>query len=213
MPALGLAGLAGRHLDFCRDHKGGIKADAELTDQAHVLARVARQLIEKGGRAGPGDRAEIFDQLVPVHADAVIGDRQGAGGLVGGQHDAIDRVAAGQRRLGQRRIAQPVAGIRGVGNKLAQEDLLFAVKRMRDNFEKAADFRLEAPGFLGHRLPLPSVGTRRGYVAQNGPWQARWPPPQTIASASAARDRSASRVEAPIPTALGLLCRRRDAIP
>src|SRR3954451_18662303 len=81
-PALAVAGLAGQHLDLVRDHKGGIKADSELTDETHVFAGVARELAHKGSSTGAGDCAEVFDQLPSVHADTVIGNGKGPGGLV-----------------------------------------------------------------------------------------------------------------------------------
>src|SRR5260370_19813672 len=87
-----------------------------------------------------------------VHADAVIGNSQGASRLVRRQHHPVVAVAFGQGGLGQRRITQPVASIRGVGDQLAEKDLFFAVERMRNNVEKAAYFRLEASCFLGHGL-------------------------------------------------------------
>jgi len=71
-------------------------------------------------------------------------DGQGAGGLVGGQDDPEIGVLTGQLGLRQRGVAQPVAGIRGIGDELAQEDLLLAVERMRDDIQQAADLRLEA---------------------------------------------------------------------
>ena len=82
-----------------------------------------------------------------VHADAVIGDGQGSRRLHWGQHDAVARVALGKRGLSQRGVAQPVAGVGRVRDQLAQEDLLLAVQRVRDDIEEAADFRLEAAGF------------------------------------------------------------------
>jgi CRISPR/Cas system endoribonuclease Cas6 (RAMP superfamily) len=81
--------------DFFGDHKGRIEADPELPDQAHILARVARQLVHKGGGAGSGDRAEVVDQLFAIHADPVIGDRQGARGFIGGKRYAIFGIAFG----------------------------------------------------------------------------------------------------------------------
>jgi len=103
-PALAFARLAAQDLNFFRDHKGRIEAHPELPDQAHILARVARQLVYKSGGAGAGNRAEVVDQLLPVHADAVIGDRKGAGGLIGGECDAVFGFAFGQSRLGQRGV-------------------------------------------------------------------------------------------------------------
>ena len=77
-PAFALPGLAAQYLDLVSDHERGIEADAELADQAHVAPRVAGQLVDKSGGAGAGDRAEIFDQLIMAHADAVIRDGQRA---------------------------------------------------------------------------------------------------------------------------------------
>ena len=73
-PALLVPGLARNDLDAVGDHEGGIEADAELADQRHILARIAGQLLHEGRGAGAGDGAEIVDQLVMVHADAVVGD-------------------------------------------------------------------------------------------------------------------------------------------
>src|SRR5262249_24781641 len=75
-PTLILAGLAARHFYFVGDHEGGIKADAELADQAHVFLGVAGQLVDESSGAGPRDRAEVLDELVMAHADTVIADGQ-----------------------------------------------------------------------------------------------------------------------------------------
>ena len=118
-PALAFAGFAAQDLDLLGDHERRIEADAKLPDQTHVPARVARQLAHKSGGAGAGDRAEVVDQLLPVHADAVIADRKGAGGFIGGQRDAVFGIAFGRSRLGQRCVTQPVASIRCVRDQLA----------------------------------------------------------------------------------------------
>ena len=80
---------------FLGDHEGGIEADPKLPDKAHILARVARKLVHEGRRAGSGDRAEVVDQFFPVHPDAVVGDRQGAGGFIWGKNNAVFAVALG----------------------------------------------------------------------------------------------------------------------
>ena len=165
-PALGLAGLAAQDFDLFGHHEGRVKTDTELTNKAHILLRVARHLVEKGGRPGAGDGAKIVDQFAAVHADAVIGNPKGASSCIGGQHDPIGAVAFGQARLGQRRITQPVAGIRRVRYQFAHEHFFLAVERVRDDIEKAAHFRLEASLFLGHRLRSQVLAERRGYVAR-----------------------------------------------
>src|SRR5215472_11786892 len=82
-PTFAFAGLTAQDFNLFGDHEGRIETDSELPDQAHVLARVARELTDKGRGAGPSDRAEIVYQFFAVHADAVIGDRKRAAGLIG----------------------------------------------------------------------------------------------------------------------------------
>ena len=79
-----------REIDFdarCH-HEGRIEADAELADQRGVALAVATASSHEGLGARLGDGAEIVDQLLAAHADAVVGDGQGLGGLVGGEDDA-----------------------------------------------------------------------------------------------------------------------------
>ena len=157
-PALRLAGLAGQHRDLVGDHEGGIEADAELADQGDVVLRLAAHGVEEGGGTGARDGAQVFQQVVAVHADAVIGDGQGAGLFVDGQRDPIGAAAIAiavgdQIRLGQRRVAQLVAGVGGVGDQLAEEDLLLAVEGFGHDIQQPADLGLELQGFLAHRCP------------------------------------------------------------
>jgi hypothetical protein len=59
-------------------------------------------------------------------------------------------VVAQQARLGQAQIAQPVAGIRGVGDELPQKDRFIAVKRVGDDVEQTAHLRLKAMTLRNH---------------------------------------------------------------
>ena len=75
---------------------------------------------------------------------------------------------------------QLVAGVRRVGDQLAQEDFLVGVQRMGDEVQQLRHFGLEGKGLLAHRewsgsrkgngLPAPS--SRRGQPAIMGdqPW-------------------------------------------
>ncbi len=54
---------------------------------------------------------------------------------------------AQQLGLGDGREAQPVAGVGGVGNQLAQEDLPVAVQGVDHELQQLADFGLKAEGF------------------------------------------------------------------
>ena len=134
-PTLGVANLAALHLNRLGDHECRIEADAELADQAHIFAGVARQLIDKSGGPGPRDRAEIFDEFVSIHADAIIDHRQGPGRFVGNEDHRKIGFALGHFRLGQRGVAQPVASVRGIRNQFAKKDLFLTVERVCDNLE------------------------------------------------------------------------------
>jgi hypothetical protein len=129
-PSAGLvgAGLARDYLDLVSHHEGGIEADAELADQRAVLALVAGELLEELGGAGARDGAEVLDQLLAAHADAVVGDGERAPLGVGLEHDPEGSVLADEGRLGQRQIAQPVAGVGCVRDQLAEKDLFLAVE-------------------------------------------------------------------------------------
>ena len=51
----------------------GVEADAELADQLRVLGAVGGQRLEELARARLGDRADVLDDLLARHADAVVG--------------------------------------------------------------------------------------------------------------------------------------------
>ena len=102
--------------------------------------------------ARAGDGAEILDQLVPVHTDAVIGNRDAALALGGGKPDLEIGAGLHQAGFGLRQIAQLVAGIGGVGDQFSQKYLFVAVQRMDDDIEYLADFRLEFELVLGHNF-------------------------------------------------------------
>ena len=86
-------GPAARHLDPVGDHEGGIEADAELADQAGAVLGLG-ETAHEGARARARDGAEIVDQLLAIHADAVVGNGERAG--LG--YPASMRMASGRRR-------------------------------------------------------------------------------------------------------------------
>ena len=60
--------------DVVGDHEACVEADTELADQLGILGRVARQRLEELTGSGFRDGAQIFDDLVAAHADAVVAD-------------------------------------------------------------------------------------------------------------------------------------------
>ena len=75
--------------NLLRNHECGIEADAELTDYIHILQGLVAGicLLLKGKRTALGDGAKVCFQLIPGHADAVVGDGERPRFLVGGQTD------------------------------------------------------------------------------------------------------------------------------
>jgi len=69
---------------------------------------------------------------------------------VGGDDDPELRILGRQLRMGEREIAELVAGIGGVGDQLAQEYRAIAIERMSDDIEQPADLGLEAVAFFKH---------------------------------------------------------------
>ena len=165
-PALVGAGLAALDDDPVGHHEHRIEADAELADQLEVLVLLAGQLAQELGRARAGDRAQVLDQVVPVHADAVVADGQQALGLVGQDADLELGIVAQQLGLAQGLVAQLVARVGRVADQLAQEDLTLLVERVDDQIEHTADIGLERLHGLGHDgVAVPICG---GPVARLG---------------------------------------------
>ena len=153
-----LAGAAGQHRHLVGDDERGIEAHAELADQVRVLLLVAGELREELARAGLGDRAEVGDRLLAAHADAVVGDGERARLAVVVDADLQVGVALEERRVGERLEAQLVAGVGGVGDELAQEDLAVRVQRVDHQVQELLHLGLEAAG-----LALAALGGAFGH--------------------------------------------------
>ena len=159
-PAVGLPShpLAGRRArpaggedDPLGHDEDGIEADPELPDELRVLGLVPGEGLHETPGAGSRDGPDVLDHLLPRHADAVVGHRQGAGLGVEADRDPELAVALGEGIVGEGREAQPVRRIRGVGDELAEKDLLAAVEGTDHEVEDLADLGLVtsglAPGF------------------------------------------------------------------
>ena len=139
------------------DHEGGIEADAELADQRRALAALrGLDPVHEGLGAGARDRAERLDHLVAAHADAVVLDGEGAVVGIDHERDAGLGIVAEQGRVGDRLVAQLLAGIGGVGDQLAQKHVLVGIDRVHHQVQQLGDIGLErpalGPGFIngGH---------------------------------------------------------------
>mmetsp|Transcript_59388 Transcript_59388/g.140260 ORF Transcript_59388/g.140260 Transcript_59388/m.140260 type:complete len:682 (-) Transcript_59388:1318-3363(-) len=153
-PAHGLVGwqpgAAGLDRDAVGDDEARVEAHAELADQLGVLLLVALEPGHELARAALGDGAEVGGGFFGAHADAVVADGQRLGLLV--ETDAHLEVGLVLEQCGvvQRLEAQLVAGIAGIADQFAQEDLLVGVQAVGDEVQDLLDFGLEGVGLLGH---------------------------------------------------------------
>jgi len=147
----GQAGAAGDHGDLVSNNEGRVETNAELADQVGVPGLVASQGAEEFLGAGLGDGAQVGNGLFPRHADAVVGDGEGAGGLVEGNTDLESGIVTIQGSVVERLEAQLVAGVGSVGDQLPQENFLVAVERMDHQVQQLPDFSLKTQGLLAGR--------------------------------------------------------------
>ena len=107
-------------------------------------------------------------RLVPRHADAIVGDGDGARGLVDADTDLETRILGQQLRLRQGLEAELVGGIRGIGYQLAEENLLLAVQRMDHQLQQLFSLGLETEslllGICGGHGPRLSIGEHRALI-------------------------------------------------
>ena len=139
------------HLDLVRDHEHRVETDAELPDQVgqrRVGRALVLQLLQKVRRAGLGNRAQVFDQLVAVHTDAVVGDRQGPLLPINREPDGQLALVLIEALVGECLEAQLLSRIGGVGDKFTQENLLVGIERANNEIENAGNLGLERLGFL-----------------------------------------------------------------
>ena len=145
LPRIGLLGTvcAGDHAHLGGNHEARVEPDAELADDVDVLALVLGVLLLEGLAAGVSDRAEVLIELGFGHADAVVGDGDGAGVFVEGKRDGEVLGAEVDRAVGERLELQLVDGIARIGHKLAQEDLAVGVDRVDHEVEELLALCLE----------------------------------------------------------------------
>ena len=141
-------GAAGDHLDTLRNHEGRIEANAEPADQRRVFVALRRlDAIEKRLGARARDRAQRFDHFFAAHADAIVLHRHPARLGVERDRDARLRVVAEQRRRRDGFVTQPLAGVGGVRDQLAQKHRFFRINRMHHQLQQLGDIGFERAAF------------------------------------------------------------------
>jgi hypothetical protein len=152
----GSAGAAGEDRDLVGNHECRVEADAELADQFRVvLVLAALQQLEELLGPRVGDGTEGLGGLVAAQADAVVAHRQGAGLGIGDQFDSPLVAVGVDGGVGEGQVAGLVDGVAGVGDQLAQEDLLVRVEGMDHQVEDLVDLGLELALAYAHASVSP----------------------------------------------------------
>ena len=94
----------------------------------------------------------LLDDLLPGHADAVVGHRDGPRRRVVADPDARLGVVFEERGVAHRLEPQLVGGIGGVRDELAQEDLLVPVQGVNHQVQELRDLGLESERLFGRRI-------------------------------------------------------------
>ena len=138
------------HRDLAGHHEGRVEAHAELADDVDVIGLVLFLEVEA---AAAGNGAQVLFQLLLGHADAVIGEGDGAVFLIQRQVDLIVLLAAGHRMVGEAFEIELVNGVAGVADELPQKDLLVGVDTVDHQVQQLFAFGFEL--FHCHVCSLP----------------------------------------------------------
>ena len=139
----GQAGAARFDRDLVGHDEAGIETDTELADELRIGFLVAAEFGDEVLGAALGDGAQVLDRLLLAHADAVVGDGQGAGCLVHAHPHFQGGCVFEQARRIERLETQLVAGVRRIRDQFAQENFLVGVQRMGDEVQQLRHFGLE----------------------------------------------------------------------
>ena len=143
LPRLVGTGFAGDDVRLVGSHERGIETHAELSDQFRIVAFGFFLLLhgfnERLG-AGLGDGADVRNQIVAVHADAVVNKGKGAGFLVRRNADfpvlRIFRMADGL----ETRLVQSIGCIR---HQFPDENVFVGIDGMNHQLQQLLNFCLK----------------------------------------------------------------------
>jgi hypothetical protein len=94
------------------------------------------------------DRSKRLDQFLAAHADAVVFYRQAAPIGVNDNRNAERRIDREQRRIRDRLVAKPFAGIGCIRNELTYEYVSVRIDRVHDQIQQLGDISLKGPVLL-----------------------------------------------------------------
>ena len=146
-PGFGLPSPARLHRNTISHDEGRVEAHPKLANELGVLLLITGELLEKPGRAGARDRTQVLDQLLPIHADAIVLNGEGSGVLIEGQANAQITVFAEPLGVAQGLEAELIHRIRGVRDQLSKKYLSVGVERVNHQLEELLGLGLKAAGF------------------------------------------------------------------
>ena len=151
-PAHGLVlvetGAAAGHGHPVGNDEARVKPDAKLADHLRIFGLVAGQRLEEFLRTGARNGADVFDDFITRHADAVVRNRDGPVFLVEINGNLQVTFAFVQRLIAECFEAQLVAGIGRIRYQFAQKYFLVRIKRMGHQMQDLTRFGLKFQGFF-----------------------------------------------------------------
>jgi hypothetical protein len=157
LPGLLLAGLARHDGHAVRHHEGRVEAHAELADHFLVIDIPAvllglLELLEESLRAGLRDRADVLDELLLVHTDAIIGNRERMALLIRHEEDLEDVVPLEQIAVREALEMRLVDGVGSIRDELPQENLVIRVNAVNHEVKELLCLRLKFMCLFCHSI-------------------------------------------------------------
>gem|GEM_PF-2289406 len=130
-------------------HERRIESHSELTDQFRIRLCLAflfalRQILQKRLGSGMRNGSEVLNDLLPCHADSIIGNAECARIRIGSDPD-LPRLC--HFRLGQRKKTGLVNGVRRIGNQFPKKNFLVGIDRVNHHVQKFTNFCLKTQIF------------------------------------------------------------------
>ncbi len=156
-PSLPLARLARYDSHLVRYHERRIEADAELTDHLFVIDALAAllrllELLEERLCTGLCDRTDILDELLFVHADAIIGNRKRMALLVRHEEDLERVIPLEQIAVREALEMRLVDGVGSIRDELPQKDLVIRVNAVNHEVKELLCLRLKFMRLFCHSI-------------------------------------------------------------
>jgi hypothetical protein len=140
--------MLGDNSDLLGDEISGVETDTELTDHANISTG-GNSLHESSG-SGFGNGTEVVDEITFSHTDSRILDGKSVVGLIWDNLDVKIWLSLELLWLGDRVVSNLIKSIRGVGNKLSQENFFVGVESVDDQRHQLLDIGVKREDFFRH---------------------------------------------------------------